>query len=299
MNEGTEAIMKTAKSALDSRDISGTAPIVAGRTKVISRLKLPSRSWKTSLSDVVIGSLIPLGTLALWQIAGSIGWLSAEFLPTPLSILSALTELAATGELIHHLGVSMGRAGLGFLIGGVLGLCFGILTGLFRQAEYILDPSVQVLRLVPHLAIAPLIILWFGFGEVSKVVIIMSGSFFPLYINTFMAIRGVDKKLYEVAQVLGFSPYQRIRRLILPAALPGILLGLRLLLAVAWIGLVVAELIGSQSGIGFLINEGKQNANTAIIFVGILIFAIVGKGIDSLFRMIERKFLFWRDSYQG
>lgn len=207
--------------------------------------------------------------------------------------------MLVTGELTHHLGVSMGRAGIGFLIGGVLGLLFGVLTGLFRSVEYVLDPSVQVLRLVPHLAIAPLIILWFGFGEMSKVVIIMTGSFFPLYINTFMGIRNVDNKLFEVARVLGFSPYQKLRRLILPAALPGILLGLRLSLAVAWIGLVVAELIGSQSGIGFLINEAKQNSNTEVVFVGIIIFAIVGKLIDSLFRIIERKFLFWRDSYEG
>lgn len=193
----------------------------------------------------------------------------------------------------------MGRAGIGFLIGGILGLLFGLLTGLFRSAEYLVDPSVQVLRIVPHLAIAPLIILWFGFGEVSKIVIIISGSFFPLYINTFMGIRNVENKLFEVARVLGFSPYQRLRKLILPAALPSILLGLRLSLAVAWIGLVVAEMIGSQSGIGFLINEAKQNTNTPVIFVGIIIFAIVGKLIDSLFRIIERKFLFWRDSYQG
>ncbi len=188
---------------------------------------------------------------------------------------------------------------MGFLIGGVLGLVLGVLTGLFRSAEYVLDPSIQVLRLVPHLAIAPLIILWFGFGEVSKIAIILSGSFFPLYINTFMGIRGVDNKLFEVARVLGFSPYQKLRRLILPAALPGILLGLRLSLAVAWIGLVVAELIGSQSGVGFLINEAKQNSNTPVIFVGILIFAIIGKLIDSLFKALERRLLFWRDSYEG
>ncbi|WP_151737453.1 ABC transporter permease ['Paenibacillus yunnanensis' Narsing Rao et al. 2020] len=246
-----------------------------------------------------VGGLLPAAVIAIWQLAGSAGWVSAEFLPAPLSIAAAFTELAVHGGLAHHLGVSFGRAGIGFLIGAVLGLLLGTLTGLFRRAEYMLDPGVQVLRLVPHLAIAPLIILWFGFGEVSKIVIIMSGSFFPLYVNTFMGIRGVDNKLFEVARVLGFSPWQRLRRLVLPAALPGILLGLRLSMAVAWIGLVVAELIGSQSGVGFLINEAKQNSNTPVIFVGIIIFAVVGKLIDSLFRMIERKALHWRDSYQG
>lgn len=290
MSDGVEALIKNttrAREALDSRE---PAPI---------SIENQRKPWRPVLSDWGIGALIPAVTLVLWQLAGNAGLISAQFLPTPLSIARAFTDLFVTGELTHHLGVSMGRAGIGFLIGGVLGLLFGVITGLFRTVEYVLDPSVQVLRLVPHLAIAPLIILWFGFGEMSKVVIIMTGSFFPLYINTFMGIRNVDNKLFEVARVLGFSPYQKLRRLIIPAAMPGILLGLRLSMAVAWIGLVVAELIGSQSGIGFLINEAKQNSNTEIVFVGIIIFAIVGKLIDSLFRIIERKFLFWRDSYKG
>ncbi|MBY3623156.1 ABC transporter permease [Acinetobacter sp. CUI P1] len=295
MSDGVEAILKNATRARESLDSSDTAPL---STKKSERSTVPI-AWKSLLSDWGTGAIIPVVTIVLWQLAGSTGLISAQFLPTPLSIARAFTGLLVTGELTHHLGVSMGRAGIGFLIGGVLGLLFGVLTGLFRSVEYVLDPSVQVLRLVPHLAIAPLIILWFGFGEMSKVVIILIGSFFPLYINTFMGIRNVDNKLFEVSRVLGFSPYQKLRRLIMPAALPGILLGLRLSLAVAWIGLVVAELIGSQSGIGFLINEAKQNSNTEVVFVGIIIFAIVGKLIDSLFRIIERKFLFWRDSYEG
>ncbi|MEK4293106.1 ABC transporter permease [Paenibacillus sp. FSL H8-0261] len=295
MSDGAEAILNNTTRARESLDSSDIAPL---STKKLEKSAVPI-AWKSLLSDWGTGAIIPVITIVLWQLAGSTGLISAQFLPTPLSIARAFTGLLVTGELTHHLGVSMGRAGVGFLIGGVLGLLFGVLTGLFRSVEYVLDPSVQVLRLVPHLAIAPLIILWFGFGEMSKVVIILTGSFFPLYINTFMGIRNVDNKLFEVSRVLGFSPYQKLRRLILPAALPGILLGLRLSLAVAWIGLVVAELIGSQSGIGFLINEAKQNSNTEVVFVGIIIFAIVGKLIDSLFRIIERKFLFWRDSYEG
>ncbi|KAA1188709.1 ABC transporter permease [Paenibacillus sp. B2(2019)] len=295
MSDGAEAILNNTTRARESLDSSDIAPL---STKTLEKSAVPI-AWKFLLSDWGTGAIIPVVTIVLWQLAGSTGLISAQFLPTPLSIARAFTGLLVTGELTHHLGVSMGRAGVGFLIGGVLGLLFGVLTGLFRSVEYVLDPSVQVLRLVPHLAIAPLIILWFGFGEMSKVVIILTGSFFPLYINTFMGIRNVDNKLFEVSRVLGFSPYQKLRRLILPAALPGILLGLRLSLAVAWIGLVVAELIGSQSGIGFLINEAKQNSNTEVVFVGIIIFAIVGKLIDSLFRIIERKFLFWRDSYEG
>lgn len=251
------------------------------------------------LSDMAAGALLPGIVVVVWELAGRLGWISPEFLPVPSAIAAAFIELAAGGGLLHHLGDSMVRAGLGFAIGGGLGLAFGMLTGLFRRAEYLLDPSAQVLRLVPHLAIAPLIILWFGFGELSKVVIIAAGSFFPLYINTFLGIRQVDNKLFEVARTLSFSRFKRIARLIVPAASPQMLLGLRTSLAVSWIGLVVAELIGSTSGIGFLINEAKQNGHTDVIFVGILIFAIVGKLLDSAVRAVERRTLHWQDSFKG
>ncbi|WP_310551669.1 ABC transporter permease [Paenibacillus glufosinatiresistens] len=255
--------------------------------------------WRAQLTDWGQAAALPAAVLAVWQIAGGAGWVSAEFLPTPASIAASFFRLAASGELLRHLEISVWRALLGFAAGSALGLLLGLLTGLFRSAAYLLDPALQVLRLIPHLAVAPLIILWFGFGEISKVAIIMSGSFFPIYIHTFAGIRGVENKLYEVGRVLAFGPWQRLRRLILPAALPNILLGLRLSMAVAWIGLVVAELIGSRSGVGFLINEAKQNSDTAVIFVGILIFAVVGKLIDTLFRFLEKRLLFWRDSYRG
>ncbi|MNB71150.1 putative aliphatic sulfonates transport permease protein SsuC [compost metagenome] len=292
MSEGAKALFRAgAKTAEESvRSDTKRKPAV---------LRKAEPRWRAYLSDLGAGALIPVIVVVLWQAGASVGWLSPEFLPSPLTIVQSFIELTVSGGLAHHLGVSLGRAFLGFLIGGAAGLLLGVLNGLFRSAEYLLDPGIQVLRLVPHLAIAPLIILWFGFGEVSKVAIILSGSFFPLYINTFLGIRHSDPKLQEVGRVLGFTPFQRLRRLILPSALPNILLGVRLSLGVAWIGLVVAELIGSQSGVGFLINEAKQNSNTPVIFVGILIFAVIGKLIDSLVRLLERKFLSWRDSYSG
>lgn len=259
----------------------------------------PSKLAATILKDIVIGAAIPAVLLILWQIAASAGYISPMFMPSPGSILKAFWALATSENLLHHLFVSMGRAGLGFLIGGAAGLLLGLLTGLFRKAQYLLDPSIQLLRLVPHLAIAPLIILWFGFGETSKIAIIVTGSFFPLYINTFLGIRNVDNKLFEVSRILGFSPLRRMTRLILPASLPDILIGVRISLAVSWIGLVVAELIGSRSGIGFLINEAKQNSETSVIFVGIIIFAIIGKLIDSLMKGLEIRWLNWRDGYKG
>ena len=261
------------------------------------RRLLPRRQWL--LGDAAVGALIPLAALIIWQAASSREWISPLFMPSPLAIAGAFAELTAAGEITHHLGISAGRAAVGFLLGGGLGLMFGLLAGFSRSAEHVLDPSVQMLRMIPHLAIAPLIILWFGFGEVSKILIIAKGAFFPLYIHTLTGIRGVDNKLFDVARVLAFSRRQQMLRLIMPAALPQILLGLRLSLALSWLGLVVAELLGSQAGIGFLINVAKQNAVTENIFVGILIFAVVGKLVDSFVKLLERKWLHWRDSFEG
>ncbi|MFC5532088.1 ABC transporter permease [Cohnella yongneupensis] len=271
---------------------NAAAPVKKDRSQAYAR-------WKTLGFDFAIGAVIPVLLLVLWQWSAAQGWTNPLFLPSPEATADTFGALISSGELFHHLGISVWRALIGFLIGGSLGLLVGLLAGLSRKAEYVLDPSMQMLRMIPHLAVAPLIILWFGFGEQSKIVIIAIGAFFPLYVNTFMAIRNVDNKLFDVAKVLAFSRARLLLRLVIPAALPGILLGVRLSLALSWIGLVVAELIGSQSGIGFLINLGKQTSVTEDIYVGVLVFAIVGKLVDSLVRLLERKLLHWRESYEG
>lgn len=258
-----------------------------------------STKWRERTNTIVVGASLPIITLVLWQILGSLGLVSATFLPTPLAIAASFKDLFVNGDLIRHLQISLGRAVVGFLIGGSIGLVFGIGVGFSDKLEKLLDPLMQMIRMIPHLAVAPLIILWFGFGEVSKIFIIANGAFFPLYINTFMGIRNVDNKLFEVSRVLQFNRAKQIYKLVLPASLPSIFLGLRLSLALSWLGLVVAELIGSQEGIGFLINFAKQNSNTEVIFVGIIIFAAVGLLVDLGVRFLERKFLQWRESYQG
>jgi len=157
---------------------------------------------------------------------------------------------------------------------------------------------MQMLRLIPQLAITPIFVLWFGFGETSKILLIATGAFFPLYLNTFMGIRHIDRQLFDVAKVLAFSRTKQLVRLAIPAALPSILMGLRLSLGVAWLSLVVAELIGPTSGIGYLMVDARTFTNTPVVFVGILIFAFVGLLTDSLVRLLERRFLHWRGSYR-
>ncbi|WP_409346823.1 ABC transporter permease [Paenibacillus sp. MBLB4367] len=272
------------------------APVRSARKSGWTWFGAKGKEWANRF---LVGAVLPVLVLVLWQLGGDLGFISTVFLPTPFMIAAEFKGLLGSGELAEHLGISLGRAASGFAIGGSLGLAFGIAAGLSRNTEQLLDPSVQMLRMVPHLAIAPLIILWFGFGETSKIAIIANGAFFPLYVNTFLGIRSVDNKLFEVSSVLSFNRYKQIVRLILPAALPNILLGLRISLAVSWLGLVVAELIGSKSGIGFLINIGKQDSNTELIFVGIIIFAVVGKLVDSVVRLLETRWLSWRDGYEG
>jgi sulfonate transport system permease protein len=259
------------------------------------------KTWKLGKRTYtfLLGALLPVSLLVIWQIAGSLELVSKNLLPTPVEILEAFGELIASGELFVHLKFSITRVAIGFGLGGLLGLFFGIAVGLFRKMEDTLDPSFQMLRMIPHLAVTPLFILWFGFGELSKILLIAKGAFFPLYINTFLGIRNVDNKLFDVSRVLEFSRMKQIVWLILPAALPNILLGVRLSLGVAWLGLVVAELMGSSNGIGYLILDARQFSNTSVVFVGIMIFAIVGKLTDSLVRLLERKLLGWQDNYRG
>ncbi|MBG9495904.1 MULTISPECIES: ABC transporter permease [Bacillus] len=254
---------------------------------------------KLNVKVLVRAITIPVIILIIWQLAGVFGLVSKTVLPTPLDIFLAFQELIKTGELFGHLSISVFRAAAGFIIGGGLGIILGTIVGFSTRIEQYLDPSVQMLRTVPHLAVAPLFVLWFGFGETSKVLLIADGAFFPLYVNAFLGIRGVDSKLFDVARVLEFSKRKLITKLILPSALPNLLLGARLSLGVAWVSLVVAELMGSTEGIGYMIMDARQFSNTDIVFVGIIIFAFVGKFSDSLVRLLEVKFLRWRDNFKG
>ncbi|PEB20859.1 sulfonate ABC transporter permease [Bacillus toyonensis] len=277
--ENTKAVMKSASIMIEKNSVK--------------------KVRKLNIKVLVRAITIPVIILIIWQLAGVFGLVTKTVLPTPLDIFLAFQELIKTGELFGHLSISVFRAAAGFFIGGGLGVILGTIVGFSTRSEQYLDPSVQMLRTVPHLAVAPLFVLWFGFGETSKVLLIADGAFFPLYVNAFLGIRGVDSKLFDVARVLEFNKQKLITKLILPAALPNLLLGARLSLGVAWVSLVVAELMGSTEGIGYMIMDARQFSNTDIVFVGIIIFAFVGKFSDSLVRLLEVKFLRWRDSFKG
>lgn len=242
--------------------------------------------------------IAPALLIGVWQLAAQVGWLSSRILPEPLAVLRAAWELTASGELWGHLRASAWRALSGFAIGGGLGLLLGLLTGTFRQAETLFDTTLQMIRNIPVLALIPLVILWFGIDEMAKLFLVSVGVFFPVYLNTFHGIRSVDKGLIEMAGSYGLSGWPLYRDVILPGALPSILVGVRFALGLVWMLLIVAETISAQSGIGYMTMSAREFLQTDVVLVGILLYAILGKLADVLARALERSTLRWHPGYR-
>jgi sulfonate transport system permease protein len=240
---------------------------------------------------------LPVAMLATWEIASRSGWLSTRVLPEPWAVLSAFWSLLRSGELWQHVVVSSGRALAGLAVGGGLGLLLGLLTGTFRSAETLLDSTLQMVRNIPALALIPLVILWFGIDETAKLFLVSVGVFFPVYLNTFHGIRSVDPGLIEMARSYGLSGWQLYRQVILPGALPSILVGLRFSLGLMWVILIVAETISAQSGIGYLTMNAREFLQTDVVLVGILLYALLGKLADVLAKGLERWWLRWHPGY--
>ena len=188
---------------------------------------------------------------------------------------------------------------MGFAIGGGLGLFLGLLTGSFRFAENLLDSSFQMIRNIPALALIPLVILWFGIDESAKLFLVAVGVFFPVYLNTFHGIRSVDPGLVEMARSYGLSGWRLYREVILPGALPSILVGVRFSLGFMWVILIVAETISAQAGIGYMTMNAREFLQTDVVLVGILLYALLGKLADVFARGLERYWLRWHPGYQS
>ena len=241
--------------------------------------------------------LLPVGTVIVWQLASSVGWLSTRVLPSPEGVLKAFWTLSASGELWQHLAISSWRALVGFAIGGSIGLVLGLISGLSRWGERLLDTSIQMLRNVPHLALIPLVILWFGIDETAKIFLVSLGTLFPIYINTWHGIRNIDRGLVEMARSYGLSGFALFRHVILPGALPSIMVGVRFALGLMWLTLIVAETISANAGIGYLAMNAREFLQTDVVVVAIILYAILGKLADVSAQLLERLWLRWNPAY--
>jgi sulfonate transport system permease protein len=235
--------------------------------------------------------------LLAWEAAAATGLLSSRILPAPSATLRAGWDVLVSGVLLEHVAVSTRRALLGLLIGGALGFALGLLNAVVPLAERLLDSTLQMLRNIPHLAAIPLVILWFGIGEEAKLFLVAAGVLFPIYLNTFHGIRTVDRGLAEMARSYGLRPVELFWRIILPGAMPSILVGLRYALGIMWLTLIVAETISASSGIGYMTMNAREFLQTDVVLLGILVYALLGKLADSATRLLERRLLAWHPAY--
>jgi sulfonate transport system permease protein len=235
----------------------------------------------------------------LWQLVSSAGLVSAQKLPPPLTVWRTAVSLVTTdspayGTLQGAMLVSLQRMAIGFAFGAVVAIGLALVAGLSRVGEDAVDPLMQILRTLPLFGLIPVFIVWFGIGELPKVILIALGAAIPLYLNTFAGIRGVDARLAEAGRALGLSRTEMIRHVILPGALPQALTGLRQSLGVAWLALVVAEQVNANAGLGFIISQATQFLRNDVILVALAVYAALGLITDALVRLLERRALAWR-----
>ncbi|MCH7315847.1 ABC transporter permease [Acinetobacter sp. ANC 3882] len=239
--------------------------------------------------------LLPILLLILCEFLVRNGYIEAYLLPAPSSLWQSFWELAQ-GDLLQHIYISTWRVFVGFALGSGLGLIFAIWVGLSKEVEAYLEPTFSALKSIPSLAWIPLLLLWLGIDESSKITLIAIGAFFPTYTNTVAAIHNVDRKLIEVGKVYNLNALQRVISIVLPAASSGILTGLRNSLSLSWMFMIAAELIAATQGIGYLLSDGRETSRPDIVIIAIILLALLGKVSDSLMKLLENRLLRWRDT---
>lgn len=272
----------------DSRVVTLTRPAPYRKRRGVLHVPRPVRR--------AIGPLVALG---LWQLVCSLGVFTSTEVASPVAVFNAGRQLWASGALQSNLEISLQRVAEGLIIGVGVGVFLAVVCGLFRVLEDLLDPVVQTARAVPVVGLLPLFIIWFGVGELPKVILIAVGTTFPIYINTYAAIRGVDVKLVEAGQSFGLTGWGLVRRVILPGTLPGFLVGLRFALIGSWLLVIFAEEINAQSGLGYLLTQAQTTDRSDIMFLVLAIYAILGLITDALVRLLERRLLSWRRGFSG
>ncbi len=267
------------------------APDSTSRDSTTPASTTPARRPRTAtgrLRTALLGLIVPAILLGAWQLNSVTGVFTAVQLPPPGAVAAAGVELLQRGELGVHVLISTQRVLLGFAAGAALGVAAGALLGLSRFADALLGPTIGAVRAVPSLAWVPLLILWIGINEDSKVTLILIGAFFPVFTTVSLALRHVDRNLVEAGRAFGLNGFRLLRTVQLPAIVPAVFSGLRLALAQSWLFLVAAELIAASMGLGWLLSDSQNNGRVDRIFLAIILLAVLGKTTDALLGLAQK-----------
>ena len=248
---------------------------------------------------VLTGVWLPLGILALWELASHLRWVKPIFLPTPEKTVAAFFAMMTKQDFLSDILASLEVVSQGFVYGAVLGIAIGGAAGLSRTVQRVLGPTFDSIRQIPAIAWLPLVVLWLGIGPLAKIVIITKVVFFPVFLNTLQGIRGVPKDYIDLAEVLTLRRWQFIRRIIIPAATPSILVGVRYGAGLAWAMVVVAEGLSGMQGIGYLIFRAQALLMTDQLLVCMVVIGLVGFIIDRGVLLLERYLLRWKQGFEG
>ena len=248
------------------------------------------------LPQPIIGIILPIIIILIWQFLALTETIRSNLLPPPQEVINEILILTRDGSLFSHILITLSRVFYGFIFGAIAATILGVLTGVSPLMRRFFDPTIQALKAVPSLAWVPLFILWFGIFEDSKIALISVGVFFPIYLNLMMGIRQIDKKMVEVAHVYNLNSFQTIRWILLPGIIPEWVTGLRSGLALGWMFVIAAELMGASEGLGYLMIDGQMTGRPALIIGALILFAMIGKLTDELIYVSAKPFLKWKVS---
>jgi sulfonate transport system permease protein len=286
-----EAVITNAAAPLTREDSAQTAQ------KERSEVSLKIRNAFKIVSDRLTGLLIPISILLLWEMVAQLHWVRPVFLPAPTLIFKTFINLCKGDAFLGDIWFSVHTVFRGYLWGLFFGLPFGTAAGMSKTVEKLFGPLLNSIRQVPPLAWLPLIVLWFGIGEIGKMVIIAKAVFFPVFLNTLQGIRTVNREYVEVARVYEFSRYQLIRRVIFPGALPSIFVGLRFGAGLAWVTIVAAEMLSGRKGVGYILTRGQDLLQTDEVFVVIFVIGTIGFLLDKILKDTEGRLIKWKKSF--
>ncbi|WP_158914163.1 ABC transporter permease [Caulobacter sp. S45] len=277
--------LPTIEANVRRRPAARTSSAVAERRRIPLAPGAPRRwGW-------IIG---PALLLLYWSVLSATGFLDTRILPAPWTAVTTAVELIREGRLQENLAVSAGRAAAGLVFGVAAGVLLALVSGLNRLGGYVIDGVVQLKRGIPILAVIPFMVLWFGIGEGMKVATIAITVFFPIYLHTHSALRAIELKQVELAETLRLSRWQFVRHVVVPAALPGFLTGLRFGVTSAWLALVVVEQLNATSGVGYMVTLARNYAQSDVMLVGLVVYALLGFCSDAGVRLLEKRALGWR-----